>query len=242
MGEEPGKVREILESFGYGVNEISRRRDSRSIRAFRDRNSFPIIMAGYGSAAIASVLHELILVGGNTFILAGTCGASEHYQPGETFIISRAVISLPGGPGGAGFYLKIKPGQEFRPDIELLEIARVINLEERGIISSDSFYGLGGVIDDAGKLIYAGPALKGDETPPGFKAFRELFSTGEPFLLDMETAYFYALCRTFRGVRGIAVRSVSNHVPFDPEDPIPEEENALKAAVGKAVELIELTS
>ncbi|MEA1927591.1 MAG: hypothetical protein U9N73_05245 [Candidatus Auribacterota bacterium] len=54
----------------------------------------------------------------------------------------------------------------------------------------------------------------------------------------METAYFYAICQAFQGVRGIAIRVVSNHVPFDPDDRIPEEAKALVSAVERGVELI----
>ena len=226
LGEEAGKVTDSLKAIGCELIEISRRRESRTIRASRNKTSFPVVLGGYGSASATSTLHELIVLGAKNFIMAGTCGASRHFSPGEIFIISRAVFNPPGAAGGAGYYLHSNPGQEFVPDPELLIISRSLNLETAGsaIISCDTFYGFGGIIDENGQLRYDGPALNEDNVTPGFQAFRDLLNRDDPFLLDMETAFFYALCQAFQGVKGIAIRGISNYVPFNPDDFIPEED------------------
>lgn len=58
----------------------------------------------------------------------------------------------------------------------------------------------------------------------------------------METAFFYGLLRVWPDLEGIAVRAVSNHLPFDPEDPVPAEGTALRASLEKAAALLNVSA
>ncbi len=241
FGEEAESVAAGLEAAGCALSPLGRRRGAAVFRAGREGTSFTVVVAGYGSAAVAGTMFELVSLGGRTFVLAGTCGASRHYPLGDTYLLTRAVINPLGGPGGVGFSSAGKPGRDILPSPDLAGIASGMGLKSPGegrVISQDSFYNFGCVLDEGGQPLYAGPAPANGQTPPGFRAFVELYQSGEPYLLDMETAFFYALCRTWKGVRGIAVKSVANHVPFDPDDPLPREKEALFSSLRTAVELL----
>ncbi len=227
---------------GCALSEVARRRESTTYRVKRNSADFLIVMGGYGSSSIASALHELVISGCRRFVMAGTCGASSHHSLGKVYLIRRASVNPVGGPGGMGFYLHFEPGKEFSPSPVLLEAARPLGLEPNPslLISSDAFYGFGGVLNQDKKLSYNGPPTATGLPPPGFEAFKELYESNQPFLLDMETAFFYGICDSWTGVKGIAIRAVSNYIPFDPEYPIPEEKKALEAALVKSVELVEL--
>jgi uridine phosphorylase len=242
FGEESGTVRRILTDMDCELSEVARRRESTTYRVKRGSADFLVVMGGYGSSSIASALHELVILGCRRFVMAGTCGGSSHHSLGKVYLIKRASINPVGGSGGMGFYRQFKPGEEFSPSPMLLEAARPLRLEPNPslLISSDAFYGFGGVLNQDKKLSYNGPPTDIGVTPPGFESFKELYKSGQPFLLDMETAFFYGICDSWNKVEGIAIRAVSNYIPFDPEDPIPEEENALEAALVESVELVEL--
>ena len=242
FGEEEGTVIRILSNIGYRISEIARRRESITIRATKKTVDFLIVMGGYGSSSITSAIHELVYLGARHFVMAGTCGGSSHHKLGKVFLIKRATVNQVGGAGGLGFYRMVKPGEEFFPSPELLETARALNLEPATspLISSDAFYGFGGDLNADKQLIYKSPPTYDGLPTPGFICFKTLYESGEPFLLDMETAFFYGICDAWNQVEGIAIRAVSNHIPFDPDDPIPEEDNALAAALIKSVELMEL--
>lgn len=141
-----------------------------------------------------------------------------------------------------GFYRQFVPKKEFSPSPVLLEAAQPLGLEPNPslLISSDAFYGFGGVLNNDKMLSYNGPPTDTGFPPPGFEAFKDLYNSGQPFLLDMETAFFYGICDSWNQVEGIAIRAISNYIPFDPDDPMPEEEKALEASLLKAVELMEL--
>jgi uridine phosphorylase len=242
FGEEEGTVIRILSNIGYRISEIARRRESITIRATKKTVDFLIVMGGYGSSSITSAIHELVYLGARRFVMAGTCGGSSHHELGKVFLIKQATVNQVGGAGGLGFYRKIKPGEEFFPSPELLKTARALNLEPATspLISSDAFYGFGGDLNVDKQLIYKRPPTDDGLPPPGFVSFKKLYESGEPFLLDMETAFFYGICDCWDGIEGIAIRSVSNYIPFDPDDLVPEEENALAASILKSVDLMEM--
>jgi uridine phosphorylase len=242
FGEESEAVIRVLADIGYQVREVARRRESITIRVKNKTADFVIVMGGYGSSSIASALHELVTLGGRRFVMAGTCGGSYHHPLGEVYLIRKATVNPVGGSGGMGFYRRFEPGEEFFPSPVLLEAAQPLAIEPAPslLISSDAFYGFGGVLNRDKKLYYNGPTMTDGSVPPGFEAFKELYQSNRPFLLDMETAFFYGICDRWNGVEGIAIRAISNHIPFDPEDPIPEEKNALEASLIKSVELAEL--
>ena len=242
FGEEAKTVIHILTYMGCALSEIARRRESTTYRVKRNSADFLIVMGGYGSSSIASALHELVILGGRRFVMAGTCGGSSHHRLGEVYLINRASVNPVGGPGGMGFYRRVVPEKEFSPSPILLEAAQKLGLEPNPslLISSDAFYGFGGVLNQDKKLSYNGPPTDIGVTPPGFESFKLLYNSGHPFLLDMETAFFYGICDSWNQVEGIAIRAVSNYIPFDPDDPIPEEEKALEASLVKSVELMEM--
>ncbi|MEA1927410.1 MAG: hypothetical protein U9N73_04335 [Candidatus Auribacterota bacterium] len=242
FGEESRTVINILTDLGCELSEVARRRESTTYRVKRNSADFLIVMGGYGSSSIASALHELVILGGRQFVMAGTCGGSSHHRLGKVYLIKRASVNPVGGPGGMGFYRRFKPGEEFYPSPVLLEAAQLLGLEPASslLISSDTFYGFGGVLNKDQKLYYNGPPADNGLHPPGFESFRKLYESGRPFLLDMETAFFYGICDSWVGVAGIAIRAVSNYIPFNPDDPIPEEDNALEASLIKSVEMMEL--
>ncbi len=242
FGEETGRVLTAVSDIGCRTREVARRRESVSLRVKRKTAEFTVVMAGYGSASVASALHELATSGARRFVLAGTCGGSSHHPLGKVYLIGRAAFNPVGGPGGMGFYRRMEPGDEFFPSPELLNAARPLGLDPApsSLISSDTFHGFGGVLNRDKTLSYKAPPAKDGLPPPGFESFRKLYESGQPFLLDMETAFFYGICDSWNQVEGIAIRAVSNYIPFDPDDPIPEEGKALEASLVKAVELMEL--
>ena len=242
FGEETGTVISALTNTGCGIRKVARRRESTTYRVKRNSADFLIVMGGYGSSSIASALHELVTLGGRRFVMAGTCGASSHHRLGEVYLISRAAVNPVGGPGGMGFYRQFEPGEEFSPSPVLWEAARPLGLDSAPsvLISSDAFYGFGGVLNPDKELYYNGPPTEDGLPSPGFESFRKLYENDQPFLLDMETAYFYGICDSWNQVEGIAIRAVSNHIPFDLDDPIPEEEKALATSLLKSIELMEL--
>ncbi|HPJ72182.1 MAG TPA: hypothetical protein PK636_05835, partial [bacterium] len=242
FGEERSAVAAALEADGFSLEERARRRESRTFRVSRPGLSFPAVLAGYGSASTAGALGELVRLGARAFVMAGTCGASRHYSLGRVYLLDRAAANPLGGLGAAGYFSRAKPGEDFFPDPGLAEIGRRLGLPSVApgkIVSQDTFYGFGGVLDEQGELVDAGPApVPGGGSPPGFEAFLRLYRGGKPYLLDMETAFFYALCSAWRGVRGVAVRGVSNHVPFPAGDYVTREKQALAASLRAAVEIV----
>jgi uridine phosphorylase len=234
FGEDNTKIQETLKSVDQEPFLTRHTREFNTYRVAGDSNEFTLIVAGLGSASVEIVLAELSFLNVDKVVLAGSCGASSNYKLGEPLLLTGArMINF----GSAGYYLKEKP-QLSMPSFFLIDIAKKLDLQEAQIVSCDAFYGFGCLLNNEGEPVYAGPGFD-NQQPPGYLEFKEMYESKRPYLVDMETAFFYALCRCF-GLDGIAIKSPSNHIPFNPKRFISQEEEAVRSSITKTIKLISL--
>jgi uridine phosphorylase len=248
FGEDPLKVKKSLEKKGYAVNDVSHSREFHTFYAKSKSDEFPFIVAGLGSASVECVLSELAMLNGQSnpgssinLVLGGTCGASpNHYKIGDAVPIAEGLVN---NSGSYSFYSSGRK-KVFRPSSDLFTLTTKLFSELEGrepkghrMTSSDAFYGFGCLLDGT-KPFYSGAKLEGGQMPAGFVNFERLYQSRKPYLIDMETAFFYAFCNRLSGLKGVAIKGVSNYVPFDPSNYIGDEDKALNSSLDKCVKVI----
>ncbi|MBN2457954.1 hypothetical protein JXB31_02375 [Candidatus Woesearchaeota archaeon] len=261
FGEDATKVQNRLIRLGYDIENINSSREFHTFNASNKDYSFPLIVAGLGSASVECVLSEIgmkrqervdQLTAGMkeaeaekidndykiNLYLAGTCGASKDYTLGETVILTMGRINN----NGSSWFYQSGRKRLFGPSAGLLKKANEdLGMKVGNIFSSDAFYGFGCILKD-NQLEYSGAPLNAEDTKhKGFEKFKELYNSKEPYLIDMETAVFYMLCQRLKGLEGIAIKGVSNFVPFDVDNAITHsnERLALESSIDSCVKLIE---
>ena len=65
-----------------------------------------------------------------------------------------------------------------------------------------------------------------------------LHSFGSSYLIDMEVAYVYALAEIFQ-MRAIAIKGVSNYIPFEMGNFISKEDKAMDNCMAASLQLLE---
>ncbi len=238
-GEHVPCVTDYLKSADYSVKELSIARQFYSYNISKDDKDFLLIVTAPGSACVEIVMSEIAMLKerdkDNTetnMILAGSCGASLNYDIGEVYAINE---SKPGNQGCISFYSQESVEKTY-PSQKLLDLSKELNIKQGGSISSDALYGFGLMIKDE-KPIFFGPPVK--DEPAGFLRFKELYESGEPYLIDMETAFFYDMGSRLN-IDCLALKSPSNYIPFDPKNPIEEQKevDALNNSLEKCLEVL----
>lgn len=236
FGEDASKVLAVLNKQGIDAKELSY---SREFYVY-DTLNFSLVIAGLGSASVECALSDIAIVreGYETnIILAGSAGVSRDFKIGETFILEEGFINN----NGSVDYYGDNEERVYEPNSFLKEHASSLDIRKEKIISSDAFYGFGS-ISKGDKLLYSGAILNNKDDAVGFRRFKELYESEKSYVIDMEVAFFYALCSKFKGLRGLAIKAASNYVPFDVDSPISQkdEEKALSESIKHCVNVIDL--
>ncbi len=227
-GEDFTLVKSILKEIGIEISKEHRAREFSVFHSLIESKEFSIVITGLGSASIELATQELLQSGVDTIILAGTCGASKDYKIGEPVFIESGAFER----GSPNYYKEFKGKKScVHPDF----INSLPELKRGSIISSDSFYAIGGILKE-GKIIYLGAKTRIE--PIWVNKFRKLYNSKSSYLIDMETAFFYAFGEIFENFKFCAIKGVSNYVPFNPINIIKEERLALKNSISSSILLI----
>lgn len=202
---------------------------------------FTLCIAGPGSANVEIALTELYHCGARKFVLSGTCGAlSSVITTGSVVIISEALRR----DGASYHYI---PGADKIPlSAKMLELAESV-LNEAGVVygvaasvSTDSFYCMGASTGQDGELLYPGIPLKENFNPPEkFLELKKLIESSEKMVIEMESGAFYSICEASSGIRGyVAIKGVSNQVPFVGNEQVEHSGACLVSAISAAIKVL----
>jgi uridine phosphorylase len=225
-GEDLAVITNVLKELNITYDLVLKKREFSIFVINYNKKKLTLAVTGLGSASIELILQELLQVDINVIGLAGTCGISKHFELGEPIFINQASYEF----GSPDFYddFKIKtfyPNSKFKPG----------ELKSAMGVSSDSFYAIGGVLEQ-NRIVYKGAKTK--KTPPAVLKFEKLYNSNEPYVIDMETAFFFAFQNIFKNFKCFCVRAGSNYVPFDPKDFIKDENTAVKNSLIEVLRII----
>jgi uridine phosphorylase len=206
FGEDKDKVAKLLNAEHKSSN--------REFHLY-EKDNILVIVAGLGSASVEAVMNEIAFTSKDSkVVLAGTCGASKDFELGEPYAISKGTMQ------NLGSWVYYGDKKTAAPTMKT-------DMKTAEIISTDAFYGFG--------CNKNGPAsATKNPSPKGYRDFKKLLS--KPFLIDMETAFFYAFLEEFN-LTGISIKAASNYIPFE-SDIIGKEDIALEKSLKEAVRIL----
>lgn len=176
--------------------------------------SMTVMVGGLGSASVEVLLQEAVQSGVKRVLLSGSCASLKPALAVGDLIVPETAILRPGAFSEYDSrWQEAKGHTEFRN--RLLEYLhwRGIEAKTGKMISTDAFYALGGARDAEGRAVYAGADLRDNYLPEGLDL--ALRNPLQAEALDMECASFFALASLMTGVEAIALKCVSNPIPWD---------------------------
>ncbi len=221
FGEHRPALCEALKSLGFHPKEEAYNREFITYSVSGKGTSFKLVTGGIGSSSVSMVVYELGVWGAKNLVLAGSCGASDHFKLGESYLVAESIINGAAISSNVGQdiissgtptpiaseiaqIIGRKEGDIWHASPELIILAQQLGLPSAVSITSDVFYEFGclrssedqkpvaqTVNPNTGSIIYAARPLVNGKIPEGVEKAVKLAKISDGRMLDCAKRFTY---------------------------------------------------